>query len=102
MKDQEISSRVQQKLDEFERMDKIYPSADWNSSLMGKISSANQYSPVKFSTIRMNVLLLILILINVGFLLTTLAADSLKDRNRATDLRVISHELLINPVSINK
>jgi hypothetical protein len=101
MKDPEINFRVQQKLEEFEQMDRIYPSVDWNSTLMERINSVPQHSPAKYSIVRVNMLFLILILINVGFILTTLVNGTVKESNRIKDLQVVSHELLINPFSIN-
>jgi hypothetical protein len=102
MKESELIGRVNKKLDEFEKLDSIYPSPDWNNSLMEKVSSVHQYSPTKFSTGVITSMVLILILINVGFILTTLVNSSVKEGRRAQDLQVISSELFVNPISINK
>jgi hypothetical protein len=100
MKEPELSGKVQQKIDEFEKLELIHPSSDWNNRLMEKVSSVHQYSPTKVSTGAITALVLFLILINVGFILTTLVNNSLKESDRAKDLQIISCELFVNPVSI--
>jgi hypothetical protein len=100
MKDSELSGKIKKKLDEFEQLENIYPSSEWGNDLMEKVSTVHQYSPTKFSTGAITTVLLILILINVGFIFSTLVNSSAKEVNRANDLRVISSELLVNPISI--
>jgi hypothetical protein len=101
MKEPELSGKVQQKIDEFASIELIHPSAEWKNSLMQEIGSVHQFSPSKVSTGSVTVLLLFLLLLNVGFILTTLVNKNESKYNRSIDLKVISTELLVNPVSIN-
>lgn len=101
MKEPEFKNKVSQKLGEFESLENIQPSADWNSSLMSRLDSAKTDSSLTFSAIKFVIIALLIVLINVGFILNALINDPQKTNQRNSDLQTISKELLINPNSIN-
>ena len=95
-----IDNKVLQKLKEFETIESIEPSADWNQSLLDKIEHVNPSSS-GFSSAKYTIVILFIILINIGFFLSTMFNNSQKVICRNNDLQVISKELLINPTSLN-
>ena len=101
MKEQELNNKVSQTLQEFESMENIQPSAEWNNSLMQKLSVAKPNSIAGFSSSKFAVLMLFVVMANIGFVFKTVMNDSQQTPNRDKELQVISKELLINPISIN-
>jgi hypothetical protein len=102
MKESELNNKVEQTLMEFETMGNIQPSADWNQSLMKRVASSKPYSSSIFYSVNLAIVtILIIILINLGFILNTIINDSRQSLNRSNDLEVISKELLINLNSVN-
>jgi hypothetical protein len=102
MKESDLHSKALQTLKEFESMEDIQPSADWNVSMMARISSA-KINPVPGSTVpRVALVLLVVILANLGIILSAISNNSRQSFNRGTQLQTISKEFLINPTSISQ
>ena len=101
MKEQELHNRVAQTLQEFESMENIQPSGEWNDSLMQKLAGAKQNSTTTFYLPKYAVVILFLVMANIGFVFKTVMDDSQQTPGRDKELQVISKELLINPGSIN-
>lgn len=102
MKEQELNSRVQQTLDMFESLEYIQPSAGWDQSLSEKLASSASNHPSSFQTARSVIVMLVVILLNVGIILTFITNDNRRSFNRSHDLQAISKEFLINPNSITE
>jgi hypothetical protein len=101
MKESELSNKIIQRLNEFETLEYLNPSANWNQSLMNKLTSAKLKATSKISTNKPFIMVLFIVLINIGFILNEVIGDSRQAKYRDKELQVISKELLINPVSIN-
>jgi hypothetical protein len=101
MKELELNNRVLQKLTEFDSLENIQPSENWNQSLMKKIASARSVPTTGPSAVRFAVVVLFILLLNIGFILNTMIRNSKQIRLHDSELQIISNEFLINPVSIN-
>ncbi len=101
MKKQELENRVSQALHEFYSMENLQPSDEWKDSLMQKLSVAKPNSIVTYSTSKLAIIILFIIMANVGFVFRTIMKDSQQIPRRANELQVISKELLINSSTIN-
>jgi hypothetical protein len=101
MKESEFSFRILQKLNEFETMENIQPSEEWNQLLMKKLSTARSNSVRGMSAVKFAVAALLILLINIGFILNTVIRDSKQLLRHDSELQIISKEFLINPATIN-
>jgi hypothetical protein len=101
MKESDLKYIVQQKLVDFDNVSPIQPSEEWNRSLMMKLEHSKRSSNAGFTTARFLMAVLLLVLINLGFILNSIMRNSDKINYRSNDLQIISKQLLINPVSIN-
>jgi hypothetical protein len=101
MKEPKLNTDVQHALEKFEMLENIQPSANWNQSLMDRIATKNSSSSLKSSTTKYVVLVLLIVLANVGFALTSMMHRSRQSSPRSKELQLISKELLINPTSLN-
>ena len=101
MQEQELNNRVSQTLQEFESIENIQPSAEWNDSLMQRLSVAKQNSTTTFYLPKYAVVIAFVVMANIGFVFKTMMNDSQQTPSRDKELQVISKELLINPGSIN-
>ena len=81
-------------LQEFESIENISPSENWDLVFQNKLDSARLS---KSSTItKINGLMIILVFVNIGFIWNIIASDSSEViTNRASNLQTISNELLI-------
>ena len=100
MKESALSDKVMQKLNEFEMMANIQPSAGWNESLINKIASAKSDPASNLSSARFAIPVLFIVLVNIVFFLNTIITNSHQDSYKDKELQVISEEFLINPISI--
>ena len=82
-------------LREFESIESITPSENWDLVFQNKLDSAKLS---KSSTIlKINVLMIVLVCVNIGFFWSIIANDSATVAvNRSSSLLVISNELLSN------
>jgi hypothetical protein len=100
MKESAFSDKVIHKLNEFEMMENIQPSAGWNESLMNKIASAKSGSPSNLPSAGFAIPVLFIVLVNIVLFLNTIITNSYQGSYKDKELQVISEELLINPISI--
>jgi hypothetical protein len=102
MKESELYNQVSQKVREFETLADIEPSYDWNQSLMDRISNTTIAPSSGFSPMKSAAVLVLVVLVNVGIILTFLNNDNTRTLRRGNDLKKISTEFLINPTSISE
>jgi hypothetical protein len=100
MKESAFSDKVVQKLNEFERMQNIQPSAGWNESLLNKIASAKSGSASNLPSAGFAIPVLFIVLVNIVLFLNIIIDNSYQGSYKDNELQVISEELLINPISI--
>jgi hypothetical protein len=99
MKTQTKDDRVLQKLNEFETIESIQPSSEWNRSLMEKLDTVKPFKSKGYSSVGIAVIVIFVVVINLGFLLKSLMDNTEKSQQRDADLKVISKELLINSIN---
>ena len=102
MKQQEINSRIQQTLHEFESLEIIQPSSDFNQLLMNKLASKSITPEKSYETAKSAVALFFIIIINIGIILSFITKDNGQSLLRGNELRAVSKEFLINPTSISE
>jgi hypothetical protein len=104
----ELNSKIEQMLHDFDALQDIQPSDAWQQSLMDKLAVTTSDAPVSFSTRVLTVVVLLFVALNIGFILKETSTETsagfvisttLEDQ-RATDFKTISKELFINPTSI--
>jgi hypothetical protein len=100
MKESAFSDKVIRKLNEFETMQEIQPSAEWNDLLMTKIASAKPVHVSDMPSTGFVVSVLFIVLLNLGFVLSSILNKSNTQSYKDKKMQVISQELLINPLSI--
>ncbi|MFZ4592067.1 MAG: hypothetical protein ACOYN6_13780 [Ignavibacteria bacterium] len=96
MKAQTKDESVMQKLNEYESLENIQPSAEWNNSLMSKLNSAKPNKNKGYSSLGIVVIVTFIVVINLGFLIKSLMDNTEDSQQRNMDLQVISKELFIN------
>jgi hypothetical protein len=99
MKESLLSDKVILKLKDFETMERIQASTGWNESLMARLESRKPDRVSNIPAAGFVVSLLFIVLINLGFVLTSIINNS-NPSYKEKDMQVISQELLINPISI--
>ncbi|MBI3233351.1 MAG: hypothetical protein HYZ42_04815 [Bacteroidetes bacterium] len=102
---------VSQKLKDFDELELIVPSSEWNQLLLNKLAGVKQHSHSAFLTTKMIVAVTLIIIVNIGFIvkitnsrdqqIQTKQSISYQSNNRDTDLQMLSKELLINSISTN-
>lgn len=102
MKESELHNQVSQKVREYETLADIEPSLNWDQSLMDRISNTSMSSSPGFSPMKSAAVLVLVVLVNVGIILTFLNNDNTRTLKRGNDLKKISTEFLINPTSISE
>jgi hypothetical protein len=85
---------IMQKLKEFENLEKIQTSPEWNTSLMNKLNNKKPNQFAKFA-----IVILLIILINIGFLINSINNGASQYVDRGKQLSLISNEFLINTSS---
>jgi len=101
MKESEINNKVSQLLHEFEAMDTIQSSSDYNEKLMAKINAVERNSSNRLINLKYSMVIVLFVLINVGFVYSVVNNGAGKKNERNTELQVIAKELLFNPNSQN-
>jgi hypothetical protein len=101
MENSGLDRKVSNILHEFEKLGDIQPSDDWNQSLMSRLSSTRPNSGGMSSITPFALMVLLFLLVNLGFITTSIIGDSTQAQPRNKELLVISNELLINPISLN-
>jgi hypothetical protein len=100
MKESPVSKNVLRKLDEFDKIGNIHPSDHWNQTLMERLATVKVNSGSDFPKTKFSVVLLVLFLVNLGFIMNAILRDTGKSLNRNNELQAISKELLINPITL--
>jgi len=99
MESTNLQNKIIQTLYEFESLENIEPTSDWNQTLMEKIASKQSND----TGLKYKVLVLLLVSINITFLLIFSGNKSIsKPSQQNIDLRAISNELLVSPNSLNE
>jgi hypothetical protein len=101
MKESDLKYKVQQKLVDFDNVRSIQPSEEWSQSLLTRLEQSRYSSNARFTSTRFIFAVLLLILINLGFILNSVIRNSDKTLYHNNDLQIISEQLLINPTSLN-
>ena len=101
MEESVLNRKVLRILNEFESIEDIQPSADWNQSLMNRLSSSGSPTTPRFTTTRYAAVILLFVLVNLGFILNSILGGSFQTIHNDKELMVISNELFVNPISIN-
>ena len=100
MKKSELNNKSNHLLNEFETLENIEFSIEWNAKLMSKIASIEQ-NRSKFSSAKYGMILILFILVNAGFTFNLINKDSKQHTGRYAQLQLVSKELLINLNSQN-
>jgi hypothetical protein len=99
MNREDLTGQVQQVLTEYESLGEIRPSAGWDQDLMNKLDSSRP-SPGSVSVFpRYAVLVAFILMINLGLFLKFVIHDIRQPSLRSEQLKSISTEFLINPIS---
>jgi hypothetical protein len=101
MKESKENNDLLKTIEVFDNIAVLHPSEEWNQSLMTRLVSVKPYATPVSMTTKISVLVVFIVLLNVGFILNAFISNSHRRVQRNNDLKVISKELLINPVSIN-
>jgi hypothetical protein len=101
MKKSELNNKSNHLLNEFETLDNIEFSPEWNAELMSKITSIEKDLYSKLSSTKYVMLLILFVLVNVGFTFNLINKKSKQDTGRYAQLQMVSKELLINLNSQN-
>jgi hypothetical protein len=100
MEEQELNKKVSAALSEFEALQRYELSADWDTQLRNKLRIAQSKRENRTPALGLAVIVLFFILANLGLILGKGATKNQTDV-RDEELRAISNELLINPISIS-
>jgi hypothetical protein len=98
MKEAELNSKVSQKLADFEMVGNIMPSSEWNELLMKRISVADSGSRSNHSVTKYTIVMIFIVLVNLGFIVNSLARNTQRSSDRTSDLNTISKEMMVNPI----
>lgn len=96
MEHKNLNTKLMAALQAFDAIENIEVKDNWNETLMAKIAQAQvkpetQQFPVKFAT-----MITCLVLINVGFVTSTIINNDNQDLARDKTLKIISKELLFS------
>jgi hypothetical protein len=101
MKESEFNNEVLHKLADFEQVGNILPSKEWNDALVSRIAMIKSKTSSKHLVTKYTFIIILIILINIGFILNSFIRITNHSSGRNNELNVISKELMVNPVSIN-
>lgn len=100
MKDPELNNKVSQKMEELDRLGNISPSAQWQDSLLDKLSDINQDAKQPIFKSNIIVIIILCIVINASFIINLAFRHHEDESARADHLPLISKEFFINPISL--
>jgi hypothetical protein len=101
MKESEINSRIEETLGAFDALGEIKTSPEWNRLLMARLATPGRTAFKEVVTSRFAVMLAIILLINIGVLLNIIIGPKHNTAYRNLELKSISQDFLINPISLN-
>ena len=93
MKPNKLNEKVIQKLLEFDTLENINPSTNWDTELNLKLQLNSTVKP-NFIT-KYNLILVCVVLLNCSLILYSMLYESKQTTNRTMNLELISNELLI-------
>lgn len=93
MNHQEINKKIKQKLQDFESLEIISVSDNWDAQLNEKLFS-NQSVKQKYVK-KYTLILVCLVVLNISFITYTFIGTSERKENTTSNLRLVSNELLI-------
>lgn len=99
MKESELNDKLTQKLYEFENIETLQPTSEWNQLLLEKIALSKSTSKARSTRSIITVIVVCFITINFGIFINSIFSNSDKYSSRKVDLQVISNEFLNNPIS---
>lgn len=90
----EINKKVQQKLHEFDDVETISTSGNWEFSLQQKLTLL-QPEKSNFIT-NYAIIMLFLLFLNIGFFVYSISSETENSSNVSSDFRMVSKELLLS------
>ena len=90
----EINKKVQQKLHEFDDVETISTSGNWEFSLQQKLTLL-QPEKSNFIT-NYAIIMLFLLFLNIGFFVYSICSETENSSNVSSDFRMVSKELLLS------
>lgn len=93
---------AEQKIQEFESLEEIQLSEEWNKSLFLKIQNRRNQKNSVINPSKLPVLLIFMVLINIGIVLKVVTDNPANSQSKTEEYKVISDELLIPSTSNNK
>ena len=101
MKEQELNKKVFESIQEFESIGNIESSVEWNNSLIQKISLAKPNSRFVMVSHKYLLIVMLIAVLNIGLIFKAINISSNQIPSRKEELKLVSKELLINPISLN-
>jgi hypothetical protein len=99
MEDPKINEIISKTLNEFDLMEQLQPSAGWNESLMDRLGRSAPVSSSRMPRAAI-VAVMVMIVLNLAIFISQLKTSRGGPDGRDAEYRIISHELLSNPVSL--
>jgi hypothetical protein len=100
MKEPDIHNSIFQALREYELMEELQPSSEWQDSLMEKLAGSKRLTQSR-PHVLVAVAIVILLIMNIGSLLTIRSTHSGQTLHRDAALQSISSEFLFQPISLS-
>lgn len=95
MKESDLNNKAEDLLNQFETLETIRPSEDWNATLMQKFSQTKPIDSNGFSAAKVSLVAVLFIAINLAFVLFTMNNNTTTTNDRSTELKTIYNELLL-------
>jgi hypothetical protein len=100
MEKSQATDAIYQALKEFEAMEDIQVSANWQEGLLNRVRASKQTNPLSVHFNKITMVMLVVIAINIGFVLNNVFGN-FQSTKRDVEWQVISDELFTNRVSQN-
>ena len=97
MKEKNINSLVERKLEEFGSSGGLDVTAEWKRSLQLRLGRKEKNKFDSGFVPKLIITALIIVILNIGFLLRYSSKTAQQDSDRQNDLNIILKELLVNP-----
>ena len=89
-----FNTRAEQKLNEFESLETMHATAEWENALFAKINAAQSSSKKSFPSGGYTLIITMLIMVNVGVLFNYFNSDK-KHLIRTTEYQLLVSQLLV-------
>jgi hypothetical protein len=100
MEKSQATNPIYQALQEFEVLEDIQVSANWQEGLLNRVSASKQTNPSDVHFNKITILMVVIIAINASFVLNSVFGN-FQSTKRDAEWQVISDELFTNRVSQN-